>query len=453
MKKYIIDCESNGLLKQATKIHCLCYQDMDGSDVVAIIDYDEMREFLSHEMIMVGHMMVRYDKPLLEKLLEITIPWKAIDTLALSWYLEPERAKHGLESYSEEMGIEKPKIENWEGQSVDSYIFRCSSDVKINKAVWKKQYRYLIHLYEDENKLNRFLAYIQFKLECIREQEEIGIKLDVEHCQSMLYKLEREKEAKIKELIIAMPPRALIDVRNRPKIMEKKDGSLSSHGEKWWQFLREMEIEGNPESVEYIRDWEPGNPNSHDQVKKWLYSLGWEPQNIKHVRDKKKNTVKKIPQIASKEGGGEICDSIKMLFDKEPKLELLAGLTILTHRIGLFSGFLRDQEDGRLYQTISGLASTLRKQHSVIVNLPTAAKRYGEEVRACLISDDGCILMGADLKNIESKTRNHYMYPFDGEYVKQIEEEEGFDSHLDIAVLAGLMTEDESNFYKWFSDR
>ena len=37
--------------------------------------------------------------------------------------------------------------------------------------------------------------------------------------------------------------------------------------------------------VEVIKKWEDPNPNSTDQVKDWLYSLGWEPCTFKY--DKK----------------------------------------------------------------------------------------------------------------------------------------------------------------------
>lgn len=447
MNKYVIDVEGDSLLKGITKIHCLSYQNVENEDVISIISYNEMREFLSQPMIIVGHNFPRYDQPALEKILEITIPWRIIDTLALSWYLEPERNKHSLESYGEQFDLLKVAVDDWQQGGVDLYTQRCEQDVRINMKLWRGQYRYLINLYETEEKLNRFLAYIQFKMECIREQEGVGIKLDVKHCQSMLSMLEKAKEDKIRELTEAMPKRALIDIKNRPKIMEKKDGTLSSHGLKWVEFLEEKGIENNSESVEYIRDYEPGNPNSHDQLKKWLFGLGWEPQNIKHVRDKKRGTVKKIPQIASKEGGGEVCDSIKLLFEKEPKLELLGGLTILTHRIGLFSGFLRDQENGRIYPTIAGLANTLRMQHSVVVNLPGPGKKYGDEVRASLINDDDKTLFGADLSSLEDMTKRHFIYKYDPEYVIEMSSI-GYDPHLNLGVLAGLLTEEESNLYK-----
>ncbi len=33
------------------------------------------------------------------------------------------------------------------------------------------------------------------------------------------------------------------------------------------------------------------NSNSPLQIKEWLYSLGWIPENIQHKRDKKTNEV------------------------------------------------------------------------------------------------------------------------------------------------------------------
>ena len=48
---------------------------------------------------------------------------------------------------------------------------------------------------------------------------------------------------------------------------------------------------------------------------------------------------------------------------------------------------------------------------------------------------------------LEDTTKQHYMYFFDPEYVKQMRVP-GFDPHLDIAVLAGMMTIEQSEDHK-----
>ena len=88
---------------------------------------------------------------------------------------------------------------------------------------------------------------------------------------------------------------------------------------------------------------------------------------------------------------------------------------------------------------MTGFTNTMRLKHTVIVNLPKVGVLYGEDVRACLISDVNHVLVGSDLTNIESQTRNHYLYPLDPTYVADMTKP-GFDSHTDIAVLAGFIT-------------
>ncbi len=81
-------------------------------------NYDDMRKFLLNDKnILVGHNFIRWDIPNLERVLDIKVTARVIDTLALSWILSPDRNKHGIESYGDDFGIEKPKINDWVGLS------------------------------------------------------------------------------------------------------------------------------------------------------------------------------------------------------------------------------------------------------------------------------------------------------------------------------------------------
>ena len=67
----IFDVESDGLIEDATKIHCLSYT--DGGEIKTIYEYDEMRKLLLNSKALLGHNIIRYDIPLLNKLLDIKI--------------------------------------------------------------------------------------------------------------------------------------------------------------------------------------------------------------------------------------------------------------------------------------------------------------------------------------------------------------------------------------------
>ena len=88
----VFDCEADGLTP--TKLHCIS---KDNGTLSTTTTYDVMREWLVNASVLVGHNIIRWDIPNIERLLGIKITAKLVDTLALSWYLEPNRALHGLE--------------------------------------------------------------------------------------------------------------------------------------------------------------------------------------------------------------------------------------------------------------------------------------------------------------------------------------------------------------------
>lgn len=453
MNIYITDVESDGLLDTITKIHCLSYYNVTSNESITLTDYEEIKRLFEEDAIFLMHNGVRFDIPALEKIVGIKKPEWIIDTLAISWYLFPEYKKHGLEQWGELLGVKKPEIQDWSADNIEAIKIRCEEDVKINTKLWKK-FQYILNELYNKEQLIEFLKYLHFKLDCVREQEEIGLKFNVELCKKYLETWEKEKEVKVKELEGAMPKVPIYKVKTYPKAITKQDGSFSKQGELWFDLLKEegLPIEETKE-IKTIKGYKEPNANSHDQIKNWLYSIGWVPQNIKHVRNKETNEVKKIPQITSKNGGGEICDSIILLYEKEPKLALLEGLSVVSHRISILKAFIEDQKDGRIFPSMAGLTNTLRLKHKTVVNLPAVEKKYGKEVRELLVADEDSILCGSDLKNIESMTRNHYIFPYDPEYVRTILEDKTFDSHTDIAKLAGMMTEEEEKFYQWYDSQ
>jgi len=440
----VFDIETNGL--NPTKIHCLVHTKL-GGERVALTTYESMREFLLGAKALIGHNICRYDIPVLEKLLDVSIKAKLVDTLALSWYLEPNRFSHSLDSYGKDYGISKPVVDDWEGLSVEEYVHRCDQDVVINTKLWKEQYNLLCRVYDSEEDIIRFLNYLTFKMDCVREQEAIRWKFDREYCEQSLGKLEPIVAEKLCKLAEAMPEVKTYTKKGRPAKPFKQDGTLSATGVKWFDLLKQHNL---PEDYEGIVEVEgkpkQPNPGSHTQIKSWLHSLGWEPQTFKYNRDKETGDVKKIPQVSLT--GGGVCESIKLLYDKEPSLAELDDLFVIKHRIGILKGFMRDaSEDNYLEATVSGLTNTLRFKHKTVVNLPGTDKPYGKEVRGCLTAPEGMVLCGSDMCSLEDNTKQHYMWEHDPEYVKEMSGSD-YDPHTSLAVFAGAMTKEEEDLYK-----
>lgn len=435
----VFDIEADGL--NPTKIHCLS---VNTKHIRSTADYNNMRSYFSKAKVLVGHNIARYDIPALERLLGITITAKLVDTLALSWYLYPNRLRHGLAEWGEEFGIPKPVVEDWEDQPVEVYIHRCEEDVKINTKLWEKMWKHLLKLYGSEEEAWRLIDYLSFKMKCAAEQEKHRWKLDVDKCTEALNRLTLLREEKIEELKLAMPPDRKMGFKSKPAKMflKGKVNCLTAVGKQWLELLAEK---GLPEDfdgvVEYVKSEKEPNPGSHEQIKAWLYSLGWEPFTFKYDRDKITGDVRKIPQVQQdKTKGPGLCSSVKELYVKEPKLEVLDGLSILTHRISVLSGFLDNVDgDGYVRAEVQGLTNTLRFKHRVVVNLPGVDKLYGADIRGCLVAPEGYELCGSDMSSLEDRTKQHYMWDYDPDYVRAMLAQD-FDPHLDLAQFAGELT-------------
>lgn len=432
----IFDVEADGL--QPTKIHCLCVSG-EKIDVKATSNYEKIRKFFTEADVLVGHNIIRYDVPHIERLLGITIKAKLVDTLALSWYLEPERLRHGLAEWGEEFGVPKPKVDDWFNQPLAVYIHRCTEDVKINTKLWLRFWKHLNKLYATEEEAWAFIDYLMFKMDCAREQERSRWRLDVERCEVAVRDLSRDKDQKTEELRAAMPKVKVTVTRTRPAKPFKKDGSTSSTGAKWFSLLRKHNLpEDYTGTIEEILREVEGNPGSSTQIKDWLSSLGWKPVTFKFARDKETGDVRKIPQVNAEHGAG-ICDSVKLLYGVEPKLELLDGLGVISHRLSILRGFLDANRGGYIQAQIQGLTNTLRFKHKTAVNLPKANKPYGDIIRGCLIADDGYELCGSDMASLEDRLKQHYIYPHDPDYVNEMNRE-NYDPHLSLALLAGSIS-------------
>ena len=439
----VFDVEANGLLDDATKIHCLSYT-TDGVIYDTLFDYDGMRDLLLNEQGLIGHNIIRYDVPLLEKILDIRIKARLFDTLPMSWVLNYNRPKHGLESFGEDFGIPKPKIDDWQNLTQDDYRHRCVEDVKINWRLWQDMLKRFMFIYKSKPELDKFFRYLQFKMDCAAEAERVGWKLDVGLAKDCVAKLTEQQSSKINELKGVMPRVKITTKKSKPKVCFKKDGSPSSHGERWFALLDEHNLPRHYEGeVEVIKGWDQPNPNSNDQVKSWLFSLGWEPCTFNYIKESPTET-RLVPQVRS---NGELTKSVKRLIKDNPVVSVLDGLTVIQHRLKIFEGFLECEYNGYVRAEIDGLTNTLRFKHKKpLVNLPAVDKPWGREVRGCLTVPDGYTLCGADMTSLEDTTKRHYMYPYDPDYVNDMSQE-GFDPHLDLALHANAVSQIEIDEY------
>lgn len=438
MKIIVADIETNALeLEDINRIHCLSVNWR--GKTISTNDYDKMRSMLSREdLTIVGHNFMLYDTPALERILGIKVKCKVYDTLAFSWYLYPNLTSHGLEAWGERLGFAKPPISDWENLTYEEYKFRCSADVEINTRLWEKMLTDLNELYDgDEDTIHSLLRYLSFKMYTVQLQEKNPFKLDIDAVNKNIEYLEGLQAEKVEELKKVMPTVGVKSLCQPPSKPYKKDGTLSATGLKWEKLTKERGLPfDHNQPIEIIKDYTEPNPNSSTQKKDWLFSLGWKPEIYSEGANGK------VPQILDQ--NKELCRSVKKLGDVVLPLE---GLGVLQHRIGLLKGFLKNQKNGYISCGIHGLASTLRTRHSRLMNLPKPSVEYGDYIRGVLTCDEGYELVDSDLASLENMIKLDLIYPLNPEKVKaQLTED--YDSHLEICLLAGLMTEDDVQYYK-----
>jgi len=173
--------------------------------------------------------------------------------------------------------------------------------------------------------------------------------------------------------------------------------------------------------------FEEMNLNSHDQVKDYLLSVGWQPTQWNYKKEGKRWVYD--------DRGDKIKTSPKLTEDSFPSVKgeiprLIVRRSVLNHRRSLISN-LRDpenkgwlshiRENGRIPACgIPQATPTGRWRHSVIVNCPSAKSIYGPEVRSLFTVDPGRVMVGVDATAIEARCQAHNIMPYTGgvEYAK-----------------------------------
>ena len=469
MPLYSADIEANSLTP--TRIWCLSLAEMKPDGRVGRTwtetDYGEMRKLIGDpDNTFIFHNGCSYDKPALSKILGVPFKATIIDTLFTSWYLEPKRNRHGLEYHGEDAGIKKVEVDDaeWIGcddgtpeeiqAHLERMVHRCEEDVRIQAFVWKKHWKHLRLLYDNDlHAIKGCLEYLTFKAECAALQEDNRWKLDIEACKVLDAELRESQTASKQQLFDVLPMVAVMAKKGRPKKPFKKDGSMSAIGIKWEAFCEEhgLDFDFGGEH-KYQTGWKEPNPGSSTQVKAYLTELGWQPTLFDHKRNKIDNSIRKIPQVKNRDTG-DLCPNIQALIMDNPSLKCLETLSIVTHRITITNAFLTNVDgDGFLQALVQGLTNTLRFKHRVLLNIPSLRKPYGARIRGLLIArGPEYELCGSDMCSLEDRIKQHYMMPYDPDYVAEISKE-GYDPHIAIALEANMVTPDEASFYKWYKE-
>lgn len=329
--KYIIDIEGNDLLQNALdysslpyrlkpefKVWCVVLRHVDTGMVKSFSGTELTKDNLKHSLRkcteLIGHNIVGYDLPILQcyGLLDYEIGYPdqssklfgndclITDTLLWSKLLSPDRlGNHSLAAWGKRLGDYKGDFHDWTKFSQEMLDY-CIQDTKVNVGIY-------LALVKEQGTNDWDRAYnCEVKLSDLTlKQELVGFDFDKELAQANLAFLNERMEELGEKVNPLLPPKQMsqgdASFFVMPKIRFKKDGSISSHMEKFLAKTgavltedRIVQFEGKEFPVTYefpLRTHEVAGIENIDVVKGYLLSLGWKPVEVKE-RDLMKNTDK-----------------------------------------------------------------------------------------------------------------------------------------------------------------
>lgn len=92
----IFDIEATGLLRSASKIHCIVTRDVENPEETMVFDHrpdqtiDMGVQLLTRADVLIGHNLISYDIPLIRETKEFEFDGDVIDTLVLSRLFYPD---------------------------------------------------------------------------------------------------------------------------------------------------------------------------------------------------------------------------------------------------------------------------------------------------------------------------------------------------------------------------
>ena len=403
----IFDLETDGLLDDVTKVHCIVTQDTETGDVRT---YDPTQIDLALEVLenadrIGGHNVMAYDIPVLRKLYDFKYNGKLFDTLVASRLIWPNMKEkdmlkrtvdnkligsHSLKAWGQRLKFHKgdygEQDEAWDAYTQQMLDY-CVQDVALNVRLYELilSKKYPEEPMRLEHEMNRLL----------NRQQRAGFPFDVPKAQK-LYTLLSTRKLEIETKLVETLEPTIIVLKTKTKTI-------------------------------------PFNPASRQQIADRLQKLGWKPEEF---------TPSGEPKVDEK-----ILAGIDL-----PEAALLTEFLMLNKRLGQLGNgkqaWLKLEKAGRIHGRVNHMgAVTSRCTHSDpnVAQVPSAGAAFGKECRELFHAPSGYSLLGADASGLELRCLAHYMNRFDGgKYGKEILEG---DIHTANQEAAGLATRPQAKTF------
>lgn len=431
----IFDIETNGLLRELTKIHTMCIYDTDKNEYLRFDKQDTKRgvELLNNSEVM-GHNIIAFDIPAIKKIYPDFKPKKIWDTMVMTrlvfsdikdtdmQYITKGQldkkliGSHSLKAWGQRLGVLKGdfgETTDWAEWSQEMSDY-CVKDVEVTVA-----------LYNHLNKYEKYLVPEALELEhkvqtIIARQMEFGFEFDNDKAEELYALLMQRKHELTKEFRKMFKPWLKPDKEFTPKKNNKTKGYIA----------------GAPFCKLKLEEFKPSSTSHIAYQLKKLY--GWKPDTFTDSKQEKVD--------------GDVLDTLEY-----PEAKLIAEYLLVDKRLqqlatGNQAWLSQVDKDGRMrgYVNTNG-AVTGRMTHSNpnMAQVPAVDKPFGAECRELFRVPEGYKLVGCDASGLELRTLSHYLARYDnGAYAKEVLQG---DIHTANQKSAGLPTRNSAKtfIYGW----
>ena len=383
----VVDVETDGLIKDATTIHCIVAADVDTGKGYIFKQrecYTAFPVWATQVDNFIMHNGISFDAPIINKLIGETINLNSVvDTLILSQLYNPMReGGHSLKEWGNKLSLPKQEIDSF-SSFTEEMLEYCKQDINITYK-----------LYNELKSEGRNFSSRSVKLEhairaAIDTQERNGFALDLPYAMTLQGKFEDESEQIEKDLQEIFEP--IVTIRHH-----KRSGKRL------------------PDHVEIF------NPASRKQIAERLINKGWEP---------KQRTPK----------GNIIVDESVLAKIDMPEAKAITRYLLLQKRASQIKSWVEAAgDDGRVHGRVLTLKTvTGRMAHYApnMAQVPASYSPYGEECRNCwtVSNKDTHTLVGTDASGLELRALAHYMNS--DSFIQEIL---GGDIHTANQKMAGL---------------
>jgi len=415
----VFDIETDGL--EATKVWCLVAQDAETKEVYKFTpdNLDEGYKFLTTATRLIGHNIIGFDIPLVEKFGGVDLSAiEVIDTLVLSRLFNPTRdGGHSLATWGYKLGYPKIEFEDYYNYSEEMMNY-CVRDVELNTKVLEELRKESKGFEKDCISIEQGVAKI------MKQQEADGFEFDMPLALGLLAELREKKQLIESEVHETFKPKWVDTKQVTPYI--KKDGNLSKRGMTDEEYQRCLDTDNyNPFMRQTLQEF---NLGSRKQIGEYLIDFGWKPDRFtptgQPIVDEK--TLSKITHIH--------------------EAKLIADFLLLQKRIAQIDSWVEAvKDDGRVHGFVipnGTITGRMAHRNPNVAQVPSHGSPYGKECRSCWIVKDGYKLVGVDASGLELRMLAHYMD--DKEYVNEII---NGDIHTANQNFAGLKSRDQAKTF------